>query len=360
MTAPPPHLVHALVASCEDAFFALTAKGALDLEALGALSKRRQAMRAATSGDGAPAAGMSAWDAWLVGLCAAIAPIAPPRWLPMAELVDALSLEHGARGVRSFFTSKPSERDVARVRTLGSMAVRSLASVLAATGTFTPDAKLLRRALIVSLGFPPGDEHVLDQEAATDAEKLDLDSTMDAKIARAIVRGAFFAAMGDGMDPREEQAVLAIGRKCGLTSDDVNGARTDARKAIEGSKDFGQASVDAVRFVLSDDLTEAEPLAIAAARLTLPVVYRREAVTAINIKSPVAMGQKFSLDRRQRGAVLALAWVSALRADPTTTRRAQLAARHDTVAEDLGAVADGGAVRSEVERFFEGELAAAS
>src|SRR5262249_54380024 len=143
------------------------------------LARRRDQVR---SGEGASprvvhagaAEGIASWDAWLVALAAAIAPISPPGWLPMADVVEALSLEHGARGVRSFFTTKPSEREVARVRTLGSLAVRVLGAVLAAPGAFPADARLLRRALIASLGFPAEDERMLDQEAPVPAEALEI------------------------------------------------------------------------------------------------------------------------------------------------------------------------------------------
>src|ERR1700722_8368546 len=129
--APPPRLDLAAVLShlCEDAFFTVAGSARLDVEALRALAqKRAPALVSAARGVASP--GLDAWDPWIITLCAVLAPIAPPRWVPLADAIaDGLSLEHGARGVRSLFTSKPSDKEVARVRGLGGMGVRAITSV---------------------------------------------------------------------------------------------------------------------------------------------------------------------------------------------------------------------------------------
>lgn len=354
-TAARLNLIPALVMLCDDAFFAITASGRLDGDLLRALAKRR-APTIAAAARAVPSPGMESWEEWLLPLCAAIAPLGPPHWLPMGDVVNELSLEHGARGMRSIFTSKPSDKEVARVRSMGSLAVRALGSVLGATGAFHAEARLTRGTLIASLGLPEADQRLLNTEEPTDAEALEIQGNMDSKVAKAIVRGGFYAAMNDGMDPREEQAVVAIARKCGLTTDEVNVARIDARKKIDSSKDFGEACVDAIRYLYADLPAEGDRLGIAAAKLTLPVIQRKEAVTAINVGGGVTFGRKHPLDRRQREAVLALSWVSVLRGDPTTSRRAELAARHNRVAIDLGEFSDGPAARTEIDRLIDAEL----
>jgi hypothetical protein len=355
--APPAHLVQSLLALSEDAFFTIASTAALEPEALAGVSQRRKQARAAGARGGA--VGLSSWDEWVVAMSLAIAPIAQPRWLPMAEVIDELTLERGARGVRSFFTSKPSDKQVQRVRVLGAIAARSLASVLGVTGNFHAEARLLRRTLLGALGLPDDEVRALDAEDALKAEAIDIPVGSDPKVMRAIVRGVYFAAMGDGMDPREEQVAQTIARRAGLSTEETNQAFTDAKLSVDAHKEFGLASVDAVRFLLADDKTEAEPLAIATARLTLPVVYRREALTAVNLGSPVVLGGKHHLERKQRAAVLGLSWFTALRNDPTTTRRAVLASRHERIAIDLGSAADGGIIRNDIDRFVESELGSA-
>jgi hypothetical protein len=350
--------VAVLVTLCEDAFFAITGSGRLDLDNLRALAARRAtALRAAALG--LPPEGIDAWDGWQKRLCSAMAPIAPPRWMPMADAIEAgLSLEHGARGMRALFTTKPSEKEVTRVRVVGAFASRALGAVLSATGTFSPEARLLRGTLVASLGLPPEDQQLLDADAPVAAEALDISGGMDAKIAKAIVRGSYFAAMGDGMDPRKEQAVMEIANKVGLTTEDINALRAEARALVDAAKPFGEACVEAIRYLLEGDLAESERLAAAAVRLTLPPIHRRDAITALNVGGPVTLGHKHALDRRRREAVLALAWVSAMLKNPSYALRAQIAARHNRVAADLGDESDAGTIRASIDRHIETELIA--
>lgn len=356
MEAPAsPALGPALALLCEDALFGVTAAARLDADALSALAKRRAgARRTAASGGGD--LGLRAWEPWLLAMCTAIAPVAPPRWLPMADAVENLSLERGARGVRALFTTKPSEREIARVRSLGALCVRTLASVLAASGTFPAESKLLRATVVASLGLPEEDRERLVTEAPVDAEMLPITGDLDGAIARSLVTGGFLAAMSDGLDPREEQAVVTIGRKAGLTSEAMAEARAEAKKALDGTKGFGEASVEAIRWVLSDAVPEAELFAVATARLALPAVHRRDVLTAINVGGPVLLGRKHRLERKHREAALAVAWIAALHADPTVTRRAALARRHDQVAADLGDASVAAEVRGELDRFLDRHL----
>lgn len=358
---PTPNPIPVLVVLCEDALFAIAGSARFEIDHLRALAQRRAgALRAAALG--APPEGLEAGERWLFSLCAAIAPISPPRWMPMADVIEAgLSLEHGARGMRSLFTNKPSEKEVNRVRSLGALAVRSLGAVLSATGTFHAEAHAIRATLIASLGLPIEDQRLLNTEPPVTAEAVEVPTggVVDGKLARAIIRGGFYAAMGDGMDPREEQAVVTIARKLGLTTEDVNTCRGDARTVIDASKDFGDACVDAIRYLLEGDLAESERLAVAAARLTLPSIQRRDAITSINVGGPVTLGHKHTLDRKRREAVLGLSWVAAMRNNPTYARRAALAVRHNRVAADLGDEADAATIRAAIDRYMESELCAA-
>lgn len=357
--APSLNPLVTLVTLCEDAFFGVTASGRLDLEELRALAARRASTyRAAALG--APGPSMAEWEPWLLALCVASAPIAPPRWMPMAEVIQAgLSLELGARGVRSLFTSKPSDKEVLRVRTQGAFVVRVLAAVLAAAGTWSAESRLLRGALIASLGLPDDDARVLNAEDPLPAATLELQGGCDAKLAKAIVRGAFYAAISDGMDPREENTIFVIAGKLGLDFDTVNAARADARAQIESARDFGEACCDAVRFMLEDDPAEGERFGIATARLTLPPAQRGDTITAINVGGPAVLGKKHKLDRRERDAALALGWIVALHRDPTVTRRAELAVRHSRVAADLGGENEALELRIAIDRLIEVELNAA-
>jgi hypothetical protein len=358
--APPPKPDLAAVLShlCEDAFFTVAGSVRLDVDALRAVATKRAPVLVAAA-HARPSPGLDAWDPWILALCGILAPIAPPRWVPLADAIEAgLSLEHGARGVRSLFTSKPSDKDVARVRALGGMAVRAVTSVLAAAGPPNAEALLLRGALIVSLGLPEHDRAELDAELPIHAEGLVLPGDLDGKLARSIVRAGFYVARVDGTHPNEEQAVIAIARKLGLTTEEVNQAREEARALIDAAKDFGEACVDGIRWLLEGDGAESDRFAVAAARLTLSAIQRHDAITAINVGSPVLLGRRHRLDRKQREAALGLAWLAAVHANPTYLRRAELVGRHDKLAADLGDEADGAAIRAVLDRWVELELGA--
>lgn len=355
-SADPPRLSNALTVLCEDAFFAITAGHRLDLDSLRALARRRAPLVAGLGPD-VQGGLMGAWEQWVTGLCSAIAPIAPPRWMPMADaVVLGLSLEHGARGVRSLFTSKPSEKEVMRVRTIGSLAVRVLGAVAAAPGTFTPESALLRASAVASLGLPEEDQRMLNGEVPVTAEALEVYGEVEPKIARAIIKGAFQAAMGDGLDPREEDAVLKLSAKLGLTTEAVNEARNQAKQAVDQGRAFGDACVDAIRYVLQDQAEAGETFGIAGARLTLAPVYRREAITALNVGGSVTLGKKYTLERKEREGALAAAWAAVLAGDPCYSRRVDLMQRHNRIAADFGGEEAGAEVRATLERHIDAEL----
>lgn len=357
-TTPDLDLAAALSLICEDAFFTVAGAARFEVEALRALSARRVHAIVSTA-RGAKAPGLDDWEPWVLALSSALAPIAPPRWIPVADAVrEGLSLEHGARGIRSLFSSKPSDKDILRVRLLGALAVRCVTSVLGATGALNEDARLARDALLSSLGLSEETRREIAAELPAPAESLDLAVEMDQKLARSIVRGCFYAARMDGTDPREEQAVLTIARKLGLGTEAVVEAREEARALSDAGKVFGEAAVDGVRWLLEGDPEEGRRFGMAAVRLSLSAIQRHDAVTSINLGNPVLLGKRHKLDRKQRDAVLALSWLAAVHANPTYIRRATLVGRHDKLAEDLGDEESGEAVRAQLDRHIEQELSA--
>lgn len=352
-----PSLSNALVVLCEDAFFGVTATRSLSADNLRNLARRRVQYIAGLGPD-VKSGLMPWWEQWVMSMCVAMAPIAPPHWLPTADAVDmGLSLEHGARGVRSLFTTKPSEKEVLRVRTTGALAVRVLGAVMSASGPLNAESGLLRGAAIASFGLPEEDQRTLHSEAPIAADALEVYGEIEPKVARAIVKGAFQAAMWDGLDPREEEAVLKISTKLNVPLEAVNDARAEAKQLTDRSKALGDATVDAIRYVLGDEPQDAEKYAIAAARLTQPVVHRRDAITSINVGGAVTLGNKHKLDRKEREAALALAWLSALSSDPNYGRRVELLSRHARIGADLGAEDAAAEARNVIERHIDEGLA---
>ncbi len=352
-----PLLVNLLRCLCEDILFLLASTQQVGEEAIATLARRRAPTYEEVARGGVP--DNDDWRRWVVDMCAAVAPVRPPSWLPMHELVGSVSLEAGARGVRSLFTSRPSEKEVQRARKIGALAVRALASVLGSDGALRADEDLLRACLVAALGLPEEDERLLVVEPPMPAQALEVQGDMDPRIARLIVRGGWLGAFSDGVDPREDALVGLIAQRLGLTPEENEAQRQEIRARVDAMKGFGMAAVDASRYVLADEPQAAKRLAWLAANLALPVVHRAEALTAIEAGGPVVLARRHTLERAPREACLSLAWFAALATDPTQTRAAELALRHDRIAADLGTKSEGAVARSVAQALVDGQLAAA-
>jgi tellurite resistance protein len=362
MSSCPPQieLVHGLAAVTEDALFAVAAAGEDDEDVLSGLGKRR--------GDvyenvirGKERVHITTYREWMMGLAAAIAPVRPPRWMPMAELVSSgITVEGGARGVRALFTSKPSEKKIEHVRRVGALAVRALVAVLCADGPLDVDEEDLRAALVASFGLPEADEQKLLTEPAFAADELEIYGDLEAKLAREVVSGAWLAAAGDGIDPREERVIGTIAKKLGVRTEEVEAERTLARKTIDDQRDVGAAIVDAIRYVLVDEPEHAIALGKVAARLFLPRRHRLEPLSALHQRGTITLANRFHLGRTGQSAVLAASWLAVLHTDPSIARRVPLLLRHEDVARDLRADGTGAFVREKLDRIVESQLQVAA
>jgi hypothetical protein len=356
-------LAEGLRTLCDDALFAIATTGRAEPDELGALARRREAFTTSAARghtvprpvDGEP---------WILGLCYAASTVALPLLMPLREAIeDGLSLEGAPRGLRSLFSSKPSEKDLARAREAATLASRTLAGVLSADGQLLPESSLVVAMMLAAMGLPSDDIQRLRAEAPVDPEQLPITGDTERKLARSLVRGAFVAAMGDGMSPAEEKAVASVARKAGMTTDDTSALRAEADAVVTWSREYGEALVDGVRYVLqgasSDPTRERQTLGALVATLALPVGFRRGALEAARAGEEVVLGRKHrELGRKERRAVLAAAWLVCMRTDPRTSERAALATRHDAVALDLADLDEANEARALVDAFLERELGA--
>src|SRR5258705_13876021 len=109
-------LVAALETVAEDALFGVAAAGEDDEDVLVGLGRRRAQVYENVIRDKEDVP-ISNFRAGMTELTAALAPVCPPAWMPMAELVKrGITVEGGARGVRALFTSKPSGKTGERGR----------------------------------------------------------------------------------------------------------------------------------------------------------------------------------------------------------------------------------------------------
>jgi tellurite resistance protein len=324
--------------TCEDAIFGLSAALGNAHDALEELVKRRKdAHQLALNGQRTPRM-VDAVDAWVVDMARAMAPICPPSWMPMAEvLAEKVTLEVGARGLRSLFSSKPSDKDVLRVKRLGSLTVRVLRAVFAADGPIDGEEARTLASFIASLGLPEADATPLYTEAPMPIERLEVYGDIDAAVARAMLRGAWLAAALDVIDPREEQVVRALATKLNVPVADVEYMRNEAIARVDARRMAGLATVDAVRYVLSDRVPGlGVDLAAHAGTLMLPRRFREEALAQVKHGAPVVLAQRYKgISGAEKTSVLGIAWAAALHEDPSISRQAIIKARLDRVAQDL-------------------------
>jgi tellurite resistance protein len=336
---PETQTLSRLVATlAEDAIFALAASTDDPLSLLEGLARRRAETYAAVVHGGRTARMVETFDAWVIEMARAMAPLSPPAWMPMGDVIaEKVTLEIGARGLRSLFSSKPSDKDVQRVKRLGTLAVRVLRAVFAADGNIDAEEARTIASLIVSLGLPDIDAAPLRTEEVVPVDRLDVYGEVEPNVARALVRGAWLAAAWDTIDPREEQVVRTLGKKLALSPEDVEAARADALARVDARRLAGLATVDYVRYILCDRFPgPGVPIAAHTGTLMLPRRYREEALAQVGHGAPVTLaGRYINLPGSDRAIVLGIVWAAALHDDPSLGRLALLRARYENVANDL-------------------------
>jgi len=332
-------LLRLVAAACEECIFGLSAALGNAHDALEDLVKRRAAAHALVRiGQRTPRM-LESFDPWVVEMARAMAPICPPSWLPMAEvLAEKVTLEVGARGLRSLFSSKPSDKDIQRVKRLGSLAVRVLRAVLASDGPIDGEEARTIAALVASLGLPDADSAPLYTEAPVPVERLDVYGEIEGPVARAMLRGAWLAAAWDAIDPREDQVIRVLSTKLGIPVVDVEYMRNEAIARVDARRTAGLACIDAVRYVLADRIPgHGVQLAGYAGTLMLPRRYREEALRQVG-STPVVLQQRYKgISGAEKTSVLGIAWAAGLMEDPNLSRQAIVRARLDRFAADLGA-----------------------
>jgi hypothetical protein len=357
--ATSPGLSRLVSTLSEDAIFVLASVDSNDApEVLEAFGKRRaEAYTATVKGVTLPPRMGDRLEAWIADATRAIAPVAAPVWLPMGDLVkEKVTLEVGARGLRSLFSSKPSDKDVQRVKRLGTLSLRVLRAVCAADGPLNVEEQRAMALFVSALGLSAEDAAPLLSEAPVDPATLDVFGDLDPTIARGIVRGAWLAAAWDAIDPREEDVVRTAAKKLAVGDDAVESTRAEALKWVDARKATGQAIVDAIRFILSDRVPGiGVELAAKAGALVLPRRFREEVLAQVGHGTSVTLAKRHALAGQAQQTALGVAWAAALHDDPGIARRAVLRARFEKVAHDLGGSGD--KPRTVVERWVDDTLA---
>lgn len=343
-------LARVIASVTDDALFAFAFAVPVVADGLG---KRRGEVYAQCWQAPTPSLALS-YDSYYVTMVRALAALGALNGLPMGDLFGArITLEAGARGLRSLFSSKPSEKDTQRVRRIGTLATRVLRSVQEADGPANAEESLQLQALVHGLGLEGEESDKLLGEAATRPEDYELYGDLEPDLTRAITRGAWLAALADGLDNREDLAVRTIASKLGLSAEDIENARNQTAELLERRRQLGLACLEGLRFVLADaDPSRTHALSFAIACMVLPPGNREEGLAPIRQGTPVTLGKRFrSLPDAGKAAALAMVWAAALGDAPDLVQLSLRRALHDRVARDLNH--DGARLRGELERYLD-------
>lgn len=342
---------------CDDFLFATVAAEAVDEGVWEEVSKGRSAAHAeAARSAGALSAASGDPVPWAAGLVRSVVSGAAPIWMPMHELVaSGITLLGGARGVRGLFGAQPSEKETLRIKRLGGLAYRILSGVVMADGAPGADERFLQQALLSAIGLPAAEEAALVAASASGGS-LEVLGEVDAKSAAMMVRGAWHMALRDGLDLREEELIVKVASSLSLKPEELAAQRAAAESTIENTRRLGRSTIDILFWLLGDEVALAQGVSTTLATILLPGSDREAVLASLTKGAPPADVNRAALSKTARSAALGVAWLVALRTDPTLTRKATLAGRFDTIARALDS--DGVKVRRLVEEAVERRLAA--
>ncbi len=227
----------------------------------------------------------------------------------MSELVaSGITLAGGARGVRSLFSSKPSEKEVLRVKRLGTLAFRALGAAIAADGEPSRDERSLLLMLLRSLALPTEEESLLAAAPLGDVTSVEIFGELEPKNAALVLRGAWQAALRDGLDAREEGALAVLASRLQIKPEEAAALRVAVEQSTEARRLLGRAVIDACYWLLGDDVALARGASSAAASLLLPDPERSAILTALAQGAPPRLCQPRPLApppprRRPRGCL---------------------------------------------------------
>lgn len=313
---------------------------------LDGLGRRRAALYA--NPQQAAASGEMYW----VVLAAALAPIAPPEWMPMSGLVEqGVTLEGGAKGLRGLFVREPSEKERRRVQRIATLAARVM-TLVAGTDLRPEEHRAIAMAM-ASFGLTPDElAQARPQSSTPSAEGLEIYVDLDARIRREVVRGAWQMAMLDKLEPAEERTIREIAARLEMS------AQCDELRAdvVERSARRGEMAAVAVEIARGSmcalPSAQTRPWLDHLIDSAAPWTRQLDLREAVASGAPPRLDALPRLDTARRRQALALAFATALGHDPGLSASLHLRAEIASAAITIGAGGELDEAYGAVERFF--------
>jgi hypothetical protein len=308
---------------------------------------RRRAPRYADP-DGVPAG-----DDYWTDLAATLAPVLPSEHMPMWGLIDAdLTLEGGAKGLRSLFSSTPSERERRKVQRTATLAWRVMSIVAHTDAAVTADEARLMNMAMSSFGLTADELAAARADGPSRAAQLEVFGELDGRVRRELVRGAWQLALQVDLGAGEEDEVLTIAAKLEFSSElgavrrEVEGALERAARVAGLAVELGLAAGASLSAAQRD---EALDRIIAAAAPPRAAVALR---TRARGESPAPSPKSLALVGAQRTQALAMAWSSLRALDLHASAETLLRADLRAAATRFEADADAGHAMELVDRYL--------
>lgn len=299
-------------------------------------------------------------DAYWVDLAAALAPVLPSELMPMWGLIESgATLEGGARGLRSLFSSAPSEKDRRRVQRTAGLAWRVMSLAVAADGTVTDDERLRAEMAMASFGLSAEELAAAKGEAPAKAAQLEVFGELEGRVRRELVRGAWQVAMQSELTQAVEDEVLTLAAKLEV-SPELGAIRRDVADANARSARVAGLAVELLRVATAGLPPErvgpaAEHLLRAAAPAGVAGALRAR-LTASDTPDP---SRFVSLVGAQRSQAVALAWATTRGLDQPASAEALSRARLRAAAADLDASSEAATAMELVDRYLVDRVAEA-
>lgn len=297
-------------------------------------------------------------DGYWTDLAAALAPVLPSELMPMWGLIDAgVTLEGGARGLRSLFSAVPSEKERRRVQRTAGLASRVMALAGGADGALTDDEKRLGDMAMCSFGLSPDELAAARGEAPASAAKLEVYGELDARVRRELVRGAWQVAMQDKLTPREEDEVLTLAAKLEVSAD-LGAIRREAADALARTARVASLAVELTRAASEGLVSERLPSVMEhLIRAAAPPSAAPELRSRLTAADRPDLAKHAALVSPQRAQAIALAWTSLRALDLTASTEALARGRLRAAAASIDAASEAAGAMELVDRYLNERVA---
>ncbi len=300
-------------------------------------------------------------DQYWPGVARALAPLCPPETMPMGGLIEAgITLEGGARGLRSLFTKNPSDKDRKRVQRYATLAARVMEAVAGADDELSEDE--LRGISMAMASFGLDDDELVAARAPAKLrpEQIEVFGEIDAKLLRELLRGAWSVALRGGTNPRSDEAVRTLAARLDI-SDQCEAVRSNVADSLARVGNTAALSVELARSAgaaLAPDLfaSALEGLIRSAA----PPSHAKALRERVSAKEPPRF-EGFGLPTRPRRLqAVALAWATLTGTDPSYSLGLHLRGELSTAAGEAGAAYEVTEALDAVDRYLHQRLRDAS